>query len=82
MGTYDKIREISTQTKCGLSLSKDLLVLAGEDENLVIESSKIATGINHLKALIIDARFRQIASNINHLQTLINETKFKEITNG
>lgn len=78
MNTHDKIREISTQTQCGLSLSRDLLILAGEDEHLVIESSKIATGINHLKSLIIDARFRQVAASINHLQTLINEAKFKE----
>lgn len=56
----NKIRKISTHTQCGLSLSRDLLILAGGDEDLVIESSKIAHGINHLKSLIIDARFKEV----------------------
>lgn len=78
MNTHDKVMNISEQTKCGLSLSRDLLILAGEDENLVIKSSEIAHGINHLKSLVIDARFRQVASSIDHLQTLINELALKE----
>lgn len=62
MTEQDKIKKISINTQCGLTLSRDLLILAGGNADLVIHASRIAHGINHLKALIIDARFKEITN--------------------
>lgn len=62
MTDQDKIKKISMNTQCGLTLSRDLFTLAGGDAELVIRASRIAHGINHLKALIIDHRIKEVAN--------------------
>lgn len=55
------IRKLSSKLGCGLSLTKDLLTLAGEDEQLVVRcSNKTYNGVQSLKAAIVDERFRQL----------------------
>lgn len=49
-----------------MSLTRDLLTLAGWDENLVIEASQAnLSGVESLKAYIIDKRFSKLEEIIN-----------------
>ena len=62
--TIDKIKRVSAEIGCGVSLAKDLLVLAGGDERLVImASNSTCNGVESLKAIIIDERFRKVKGN-------------------
>lgn len=55
------IRKLSSKLGCGLSLTKDLLTLAGGDEQLVVQcSDKTYNGVQSLKAAIVDERFRKL----------------------
>jgi hypothetical protein len=55
------VRKLSSQLGCGLSLTKDLLTLAGGNEQLIIHcSNNTYNGVQSLKAAIIDARFAQL----------------------
>lgn len=57
----EKVRKVSQKIHCGLALAKDLLVLAGGDEKLVIEASEhTMNGAESLKACIIDKRFSKL----------------------
>ena len=59
--SIEKTRKISQEVHCGLALAKDLLVLAGGDEKLVIEASeRTMNGVESLKAYIIDKRFSKL----------------------
>lgn len=59
--TADLIKKVSHEIGCGLSLTKDLLVLAGGDADIVINASKsTCNGVESLKAIIIDARFKEV----------------------
>lgn len=56
-----KIRKLSAKLGCGLSLTQDLLTLAGGDEQLVIQCSNATYGgVQSLKAAIIDERFAKL----------------------
>ena len=56
-----KIRRVANQIGCGLSLTKDLLTLAGDDVDLVLQASNDSTGgVESLKAAIIDGRFNKL----------------------
>lgn len=60
------IRRTQTKIGCGMSLTRDLLTLAGWDENLVIEASQAnLSGVESLKAYIIDKRFSKLEAIIN-----------------
>lgn len=59
-----KVKRVSNEIGCGLSLAQDLLTLAGGDEKLVIEASNnTRNGVESLKAIIIDERFRKVEDN-------------------
>lgn len=59
--SIEKARKVSQEVHCGLALAKDLLVLAGGDEKLVIEASEhTMNGVESLKAYIIDKRFSKL----------------------
>lgn len=54
------IRRVAGRICVSISLARDLLILAGGDEDLVIQASKAADGgIGELKAIIIDERFKK-----------------------
>ena len=56
-----KVRKLSSKLGCGLSLTQDLLTLAGGDEQLVIQCSNATYGgVQSLKAAIVDARFTKL----------------------
>lgn len=47
------------------NLAKDLLIMAGGDEDLVIECSEMSSGINECKANIIDKRLTEKEGKTN-----------------
>ncbi len=53
----DRIREELGISK---SVAEELMKLAGDDEDLVIECSRSSRGLSECKARIIDARFNKI----------------------
>lgn len=55
----EKVRQVSRDIGCSISLARDLLVLAGGDEKLVREASMATDRVESAKAYIIDARFRK-----------------------
>lgn len=55
-----KAKRVADKIGCGDLLARDLLALAGGDEDLVLRSSGEVMGIESVKALIIDGRFRKI----------------------
>lgn len=60
------VRRTQTKIGCGMSLTRDLLILAGWDENLVIEASQAnLSGVESLKAYIIDKRFKKLEAIAN-----------------
>lgn len=60
------VRRTQTKIGCGMSLTRDLLTLAGWDENLVIEASQAnLSGVESLKAYIIDKRFNKLEAVLN-----------------
>lgn len=55
------IRKLSSKMGCGLSLTRDLLILAGGDEQLLLQcSNETYHGVQSLKAAIVDERFRKL----------------------
>lgn len=54
------VREVSTATGCGYNLARDLLVLAGWDPMLVYDACDAVSGIESVKAFIIDARLSKL----------------------
>lgn len=56
-----KIKKLAARINCGMSLTQDLLLLAGGDEKLVIKASEASLcGVNSVKAFIINERFKNI----------------------
>lgn len=56
-----KIKKLSSEIGCGLSLTRDLLALAGDDEKLVLEASfACLQGIGAVKAYIVNKRFEKL----------------------
>lgn len=61
--TYQrKVNDLAADIQCGPRLADELLTLAGGDAQLVREASTLQSGINAVKAYIIDHRFKK-----NHL---------------
>lgn len=57
------IKKVSAEIGCGLSLTRDLLMLAGGDADLVINTShECYGGITSVKSAIIDKRLSRIES--------------------
>lgn len=56
----DKVIILANEIRCGPSLARDLLLLAGGDANIVRKASETCHGIESLKAYIIDARISKI----------------------
>lgn len=60
------VRELSQKIGCGVPLTQDLLMLAGGDEELVIRASEnTCSGVESLKAYIIDNRFRKVEKDVS-----------------
>ena len=55
----EKVVQVSRDIGCSISLARDLLVLAGGNEELVREASMATDRVESAKAYIIDARFRK-----------------------
>lgn len=55
-----RIRMLAEDMGCGGQLARDLLVLAGDNEELVREASSKCRGVESVKAYIIDTRFRRL----------------------
>jgi hypothetical protein len=55
-----RIIELAQSIGCGGLLARDLLVLAGDDADLVREASDKCVGAESMKAYIIDSRFRSL----------------------
>lgn len=56
----DKIMKLATEIRCGPSLARDFLVLAGDDADLVREASAKCHGVESVKAYIIGERMTRI----------------------
>jgi hypothetical protein len=55
-----RIRMLAEDIGCGILLARDLLVLAGNDIDLVRKASVECRGAESMKAYIIDRRFRRV----------------------
>lgn len=70
------IRKLSSKLGCGLSLTKDLLTLAGGDEQLVAKcSDETYNGVQSLKASIVNERFHQMEQRIHDSLQLLSEAR-------
>lgn len=59
------IKKVSAEIGCGLSLTRDLLLLAGGDANLVINASQECYGgITSVKAAIVDQRLSRLEKKL------------------
>ncbi len=58
-------QELARQVRCSTGLARDLLTLAGNDKELVIEASDSASRIEAVKAYIVDARLSKIERSLN-----------------
>lgn len=56
----DKVIRLASDIRCGPSLARDFLVLAGGDANLVREASDKCHGVESVKAYIIGERMTRI----------------------
>lgn len=56
----DRVIMVATRIKCGPSLARDLLLLAGDDATLVYKASEKCHGVESVKAYIIDQRIRKL----------------------
>lgn len=67
-GVRVEVRELSKKIGCGVPLTQDLLTLAGGDEELVVRASEnTSSGVESLKAYIIDRRFKRVeGDNSSH----------------
>ena len=55
-----KVNDLAADIQCGPSLARDLLILAGNNAQLVRDASMMCTSAESMKAYIIDRRFKQI----------------------
>lgn len=56
-----QIKKLSSEIGCGLSLTRDLLTLAGGDEKLVLDASfSCLQGVGAVKAHIVNARLEKL----------------------
>ena len=53
------VAALARDLRCGYNLARDLLTLAGGDEELVRTASASFDGIESVKAAIIDGRFKK-----------------------
>ena len=53
-----QVQRVANKLNIGLHLAKELLIMAGGDEDLVINSSLESDGLDQCKARIIDGRFK------------------------
>lgn len=54
-----RVLDLARDIRCGPSLARDLLTLAGGDASLVREASAECRGVESMKAYIIDRRFQK-----------------------
>lgn len=55
----ERVRRLAADIGCGISLARDLLVLAGWDEGIVRDASRACDKVESMKSHIIDRRFRK-----------------------
>ena len=65
-----RIRQLSKAIGCGDSLARDLLLLAGNDYDLVREASVHCQGIESVKTYIINARFGNVENKLRIIEML------------
>ena len=58
--TIHKAEKLSIEIGCGIQLAQDLLILAGQDDELVKEASSACHGVESMKAYIINKRFNML----------------------
>lgn len=58
----NKVLDLARDIRCGPSLARDLLALAGDDARLVREASDCCRGVESMKAYIIDHRISRLES--------------------
>lgn len=54
-----RVNDLAADIQCGPRLAEELLTLAGDDASLVRDASMKCSGINAVKAWIIDRRFKK-----------------------
>lgn len=54
-----QVERVSDELGITRQLAKELLILAGGDEEMVIRCSRMSNGLDHCKANIIDSRIRK-----------------------
>lgn len=59
----EQVRRVSDELDISPQLAKELLILAGGDEDLVIEASESSVNVAECKATIIDGRLKKGESN-------------------
>ena len=58
-----QVERVSRKLDISNQLAKELLILAGGDEDLVVHSSKVSANVAECKAVIIDERLRKEERN-------------------
>ena len=56
----ENVRQLAIDIQCGVGLAHDLLVLSGNDAQLVRDASNACHGVESMKAYIIDRRFKKV----------------------
>lgn len=55
----EQVRRVAEELGITNHLAKELLILGGGDEGMVIECSRMSDGLDHCKANIINARLNK-----------------------
>ena len=56
----NKVVQLRRTLGISTSVARELLLLAGEDVDIVIQASEAASGLNECKARVIDLRFNKL----------------------
>lgn len=57
---FRKVKKVMAHIGCGGSVARELLVLAGWDDELVLRMSNSSSGLDQCKARIINERFNRL----------------------
>lgn len=68
-----KVNQLRDRIGVGNSVATELLILGGEDIELVVEASIQSDGLDHCKARVIDERLRRIEDDLAELNRTIGK---------
>lgn len=68
-----KVNQLRDRIGVGNSVATELLILGGEDIELVVEASIQSDGLDHCKARVIDERLRRIENDLAELNRTARE---------